>query len=343
MASAWIRKRKTAGGDTRYRVHFRTGGRESAERYGGVFKTLREAKERKRVIENELAGLRMPDIRALDNVPVAMTVAAAAETWRASRLDVKESTKVIYRVALKRLLPYLGSEPIDTLTPAQIAEWVAALHAKNYARSTIQKSLTVLRQVLDHHGIEPNVARDKRVKLPREVREEIQPPTRDHVEAVLSSVAPRYRLPLVVLEACGQRIGELEQLQWSDLDEGKQRWRVTSEASKTSKPRWVQIPDDVWKAVRELVPREDRDPSGRVFPNLTQERLRTEIQRACRATGTPHFSPHDLRHRRISLWHREGLPWAEIGARVGQRALSVTADTYTHVLADGEVRHGRYL
>jgi hypothetical protein len=29
-----------------------------------------------------------------------------------------------------------------------------------------------------------------------------------------------------------------------------------------------------------------------------------------------------------------GVPWARIGAFVGQRNLSVTADTYTHVLSD---------
>jgi integrase len=46
------------------------------------------------------------------------------------------------------------------------------------------------------------------------------------------------------------------------------------------------------------------------------------------------FSPHDLRHRRISILHRQGVSWAEIGRFVGQRKLSVTADTYTHVLVD---------
>jgi hypothetical protein len=43
----------------------------------------------------------------------------------------------------------------------------------------------------------------------------------------------------------------------------------------------------------------------------------------------------DLRHRRISLLHRQGRTWAEIGRLVGQRKLSITADTYTHVLSDG--------
>jgi integrase len=78
----------------------------------------------------------------------------------------------------------------------------------------------------------------------------------------------------------------------------------------------------------------DRQPHRPVFPGLTQERPRTAIARAARASGTPAWSPHDLRHRRISLWHRQGETWALIGSRVGQRSLSVTADVYTHVLMD---------
>lgn len=36
-----------------------------------------------------------------------------------------------------------------------------------------------------------------------------------------------------------------------------------------------------------------------------------------------------------SLLHRQGRSWAEIARFVGQRNLSLTADTYTHVLSDG--------
>ena len=90
------------------------------------------------------------------------------------------------------------------------------------------------------------------------------------------------------------------------------------------------------EAVEEtLPPRDDRDPKAPLFPGVSADRLRTAIARACRAAGVPVFSPHDLRHRRISLLHRQGRTWAEIGRFVGQRKLSVTADTYTHVLSDG--------
>jgi integrase len=61
---------------------------------------------------------------------------------------------------------------------------------------------------------------------------------------------------------------------------------------------------------------------------------RNRIGKACKAAGVPTFSPHDLRHRRISLLHRQGRSWAELARFVGQRKLSLTADTYTHVLVD---------
>jgi integrase len=68
------------------------------------------------------------------------------------------------------------------------------------------------------------------------------------------------------------------------------------------------------------------------------------IGRACRDAGVPSWSPHGLRHRRISLLHHDGVSWAEIGARVGQRNLSVTADRYTRAMMDyGEIDHSKLL
>ena len=94
------------------------------------------------------------------------------------------------------------------------------------------------------------------------------------------------------------------------------------------------MPPDVFAAVTALCPRDDRSPARRVFQGVTADRLRTAIGRACVAAGVPVFSPHDLRHRRISLMHLAGVPWARIGEQVGQRDLAVTANTYSHVLAD---------
>ena len=119
------------------------------------------------------------------------TLADLAERWTASRIDVAEGTRVQHQVALKRVLSRIGDLPVDALTPDTVAQVVGAMAAEGKARGTIRKSLTALRMVLDHAGVEPNPARNRRVKLPREDREEIDPPDAAAVEAVLGACAPR--------------------------------------------------------------------------------------------------------------------------------------------------------
>jgi integrase len=68
------------------------------------------------------------------------------------------------------------------------------------------------------------------------------------------------------------------------------------------------------------------------------------IRRACLALEVPVFAPHDLRRRRISLLHKRGLSWAEIGEHVGQTDIATTANTYTKVLLEyGEVDYAKLL
>jgi integrase len=90
----------------------------------------------------------------------------------------------------------------------------------------------------------------------------------------------------------------------------------------------------VFQAVTRLVAREDRTDTRRVFQGFGSDRFRTALGRACRAAGVPTFSPHDLRHRRISLLHEQGVSWARIGEAVGHGDIVTTARTYTHVLGD---------
>ena len=42
----------------------------------------------------------------------------------------------------------------------------------------------------------------------------------------------------------------------------------------------------------------------------------------------PNAQGHDLRHRRVSLLHLSGMPWARIGELVGHDDLVTTARTY---------------
>jgi integrase len=336
MASTWIRKRASRDG-VRFRVEYRLGGRESRPRYAGSFRTQREALGRKAWVAGELAAMRVPDLAALGRGPVrAPTVAEACERWRASRVDVAEGTRVLHRVALSRVLPILGARRVDELTVADVNAVVEQLAAAGRKRETIRKSVKYLAAVLEEQGVEPNPARDKRIRLPHEEAAELVPPAAEHVEAVFRLLARPYRLPLLWLDWSGARVASVESVLVGDYDEPGRRVRLRASTTKTRKALWVELPEVLAEAISAtLPPREDRDLEARLFRDVRADRLRTAIARASKAAGVPVFSPHDLRHRRISLLHHQGRSWAEIGALVGQRKLSITADTYTHVLVDG--------
>jgi integrase len=105
--------------------------------------------------------------------------------------------------------------------------------------------------------------------------------------------------------------------------------------TKTRRALWVELPPVLAEAIEATLPhRRFRDPEARLFAESGADALRTAIGKACKAAGIPLFSPHDLRHRRISLLHLRGVPWARIGEFVGQRNLAVTANTHSHVLID---------
>jgi integrase len=216
-----------------------------------------------------------------------------------------------------------------------VAEFVAELVSEGYARGTIRKTLQTLAMVLEDAGISPNPARDKHVRLPRDEPEEINPPTAAHVEAVYRLLPSKHRLALLWLDWSGARVSAVDLTLVSDYDEPRRRVRLRAATTKTRKALWVELHPTLADALEgQLGPREDRNPDARLFARSGANALRTSIVKACRAAGVPLFSPHHLRHRRISLLHLRGVPWARIGEFVGQRNLSVTADVYTHVLSD---------
>jgi integrase len=339
MPSSWIVTRPTRNGGKRYLVRYRLGGRESAQRFAGSFRTRAEAIERRRWVDGALAAMRVPDLSELAREPVpAPTLSDAAAAYRASRIDIAEATRVNIRTSLSLILGVLeAGRRVDRLTAQEIADAVAQLHDSGYKRETIRKAVTHLACVFDFAGVEPNPVRDKlRVRLPRgEIREPV-PPSAEHVKAVYRLLPSKHRLALLWLDWSGARVSSIDTILVGDYDEPRRRVRLRAAASKTGRALWVDLTDALADAVEQtLPPREDRDPEARLFASSGADSIRTSIAKACRAAGVPLWSPHDLRHRRISLLHRQGRTWAEIGALVGQRSLKVTSDTYTHVLVDG--------
>jgi integrase len=129
-------------------------------------------------------------------------------------------------------------------------------------------------------------------------------------------------------------VNELATAQVGDHDEHRRAIRVHWTVEKNDRYRHLELPDDLFEALRAtLPPREDRDFDAPLFPDLTDARLRTAITKACKATGTPHFSPHDLRRRRGSLYYKRTGSLAEVATLLGD-SKRVAAEHYVYALTD---------
>lgn len=338
MASAWVERRPTRTGKVRYRVLFRLGGRGTRSRYGGSFHTMREATIRRNWIAGELAALRVPDLAQLEEArsPQAPAFREAAERWLDSRIDVSEGTKTQNRTSVQRAYQLIGERSVDELTAQEVADLVVQLHGEGVATGYLRKVLQAVAMTLDHAGVEPNPARDKRiVKMPRDEQEEINPPSAAQILSFYRLLPPRHRLPLLFLDWSGARVSAIDHTLISDYDEPRQRVRLRAATTKTRRALWIDLHPVIADAIEDSIgPREDRDPAARLFAASGADALRTAMAKACKAAGVPLFSPHDLRHRRISLLHLRGVPWARIGEFVGQRNLATTANIYSHVMVD---------
>ena len=187
--------------------------------------------------------------------------------------------------------------------------------------------------MLDFAGVEPNPARDKRVKLPKIETAVVEPPTAVQVDAILAHSPLRWRLPLRVLEQTGMRVGELRDLEWRDVDLAESRFRIRQGKTATAR-RWVNVPEWLMDEIIETCPPDDRTPERRVFQGFSPDVAKNVMARACKAAGIPHFHPHDLRHRYASVKLREGVPVTDLAAQLGHARKSLTLDMYSHVLLD---------
>jgi hypothetical protein len=98
------------------------------------------------------------------------------------------------------------------------------------------------------------------------------------------------------------------------------------------KARFVPVPAWLMEIVATSLPLR-----GRLFPTVTANGLRSAMSDLCESIGLTHCTPHRLRHRRISLWHVQGVPARELADRAGHSKPSMSLDVYSHAIVPDEV------
>ena len=183
------------------------------------------------------------------------------------------------------------------------------------------------------------------MKLPYVDVEEATPPSVEHFLAMLGTLSKRLRLPSVFVEQTAARVAELRAWEWQDVDVAGSRIRSRGVKGRrgTRRVLWREVPPWLMEYLLETVPPDDRSTGSKLFGDLKEGTMRDAMMRACRSAGIPGYSPHDLRHRRGSLWHANGMPARELAERMGHSKASMSLDVYTHVMAPEEARSDRIL
>jgi integrase len=233
MSTLVITTRRTKSG-ARYVVRYRLGGRGWPVAHAGSFRTLKQARARRDLVAGELAAGRNPadTLRALVATPApTLSVEGWSERFIASRIDVDSNTTKNYRTALRKAGETFGARDPATITVDEVAAWVAALANKHKA-GTVGLYLLTFRLLLDFAGVDPNPARDPRVRKPKQVREEPNPPTGEQVDQVLGAIGSKWRLLFITIEQGALRLGEAVSLRWQDVDAANLRLRLPRSATK---------------------------------------------------------------------------------------------------------------
>jgi integrase len=256
MGTLTITTRQTSTGP-RYIVRYRLGGRAYPIMHAGAFRTMREAKARRDLVGGELAAGRNPQLlleQMTAPAPAVRTFATVAEAYRQSRIDVTPGTAGNLASQLAGILRAFGPRDPATITPGDVQEWISGLSLKP---STVRRYLATLRQVLDYADVTPNPARDSRVKLPRQEREQITPPSARDVEAIILNAPARWRLLLTTLAETGMRISEALAITWADVDRAGERIRI-SKGKTAAARRWVPINADLLHEITAATPPDDQ-------------------------------------------------------------------------------------
>lgn len=336
MSSLTITTRRTGSGP-RFVVRFRLGGRAYPLVHGGSFKTLRDAKARRDLVAGEIAGGRNPAdlLRAMTEAPPKRKpISEWTVDYAASRIDHAASTAGTLPSRLGAIDKAFGDQDPHALTFGDVQDWINELAEKGRKPGTIDNYLGTLRLVLDYVGIEKNPARDRRVKVPQQIHEEVNPPTDRQFLAMLDKMT-NWHLVAVAMEQTGMAIGETCQLAWGDVDVAENRFRLRRSTVKgqiRARARIVQVPEWLMDVIADTCPLEDRTAERRVFTGLTGSAIRNVMRRACLAAGIPTFSPHDLRHRRATIWHHDGVVAKQLAERLGHSRASMSLDVYSHTM-----------
>jgi len=284
----------------------------------------------------------------------------AAKWLEEKEPEIGIRTIVDYKeVVNKHLLPAFGDRQIKQIESDDIVAFRNEKHKKVSPRTT-NKILRVLKMVFayaeDNGHLNKNPARKVRgVKQPKEEMDFLGRVEPDEIERFLAASSPEFHPLFFTAIWTGAREGELFALKWGNVDFEKQRINIRQTydsygyrepKSKASKRSIIMSPSLVEVLSQHKATLEKNGNDDHVFQNtkggpLHQANVtRREFHPALERADIRRIRFHDLRHTYGALTASMGVPPKFIQNQLGHASLTVTLDTYGHLMPSAYVEFG---
>jgi integrase len=315
-------------------------------------------------VQRAVRDLAMRADQGIAWTPSSVTMETFLRDWlnESAKPRLRPRTYEGYEQHVERhLVPALGSLKLQKLTPEHVQRLVNGLATKGLSPATIRYVRAVLRVALNEAMRYGHVTRNVAtlVRLPRATRHECRVLSVDDAKALLeASKSSRLDALYTVGLAVGLRIGEALGLRWEDLDLERKTLRVSQALQRVNREtRFVQpksdrsrlalpLPDFAVNALRSYRASQNKErlaigpdwvDQGLVFTTpigtpLDYSNVRKDFRKVLKEAGLPMMRLHDLRHTCASLLLAQGVNPRVVMATLGHSQISLTLDTYSHVL-----------
>lgn len=362
-------------GSTTWRVRFRDTSNRSRSR---TFFTEKDAQWFSDQIEKRGVAFALRSLDQLeqderpDDTPALSVVFEEFVTWKADYVR-SDRTTVDYRAQFADAIqPQLGSYPIGSITPDDIAEWVEAMVSgklkssrtkKRYSPKTIRGRHALL------HSIFKYAANPRRgyidtdpcagVTLPKRIRatpKGLMPAEWQALEIALRAITPDAADLAAFLIGSGWRWGEATALTPAGVEDygpglpmyvtmmqvnrrdGKGAYHLTVGEGKAQKSmRRIKLDGETAAIVRaHMVGLKPNDP---VFScdgePWTHSMFQWRFKRAAENANLARKpTPHWLRHTHVAWMAMAGAPLPELQARIGHASIQTTIGVYGSMISD---------
>ena len=360
MATGHIKPRKNLDNTTSYQLVVETDRDPITGKRNRYYKTVKcgkrqaEAELRKMIAEIEGGGI---------CTPTAMKLGDWMDTWLTTYLpNIEQTTRDGYREKIDNYIkPNLGHLPLKALSPRAIQDWINNLMKEDRSPKTIRNAYNNLNAALKKAVILQMIPRNpcEGTELPKLQKYQAQVYNVATIQQALAA-ADSLSIYLIILlgASVGLRRGEMAALQWKDIDFAAETLTVTKNRVHTKNAvvekapksqagnRTISIGGDVANALREakaiyeetaekpgfrdlgyVLCKEDGKP---FHPDSITQKWERFVDKA----NLPKIRLHDLRHSNATALIAAGVSAKVVQHRLGHADVSITLNTYTHVLSD---------